>query len=53
MALQAGTGLGAYEVLGLLGAGGVGEVYSARDRRLGRTVAVKLVREGLASLAGG
>jgi len=35
MALPAGTRLGAYEVLSLIGAGGMGEVYLARDTRLG------------------
>src|SRR5919109_4406001 len=39
---QAGTRLGAYEVLGLIGAGGMGEVYRARDLRLGREVAIKV-----------
>lgn len=39
MALTAGTKLGPYEVLGALGAGGMGEVYRARDTRLERTVA--------------
>jgi serine/threonine protein kinase len=43
MALQAGTRLGAYEVLSLLGAGGMGEVYRARDRRLNRDVAIKVL----------
>jgi serine/threonine-protein kinase len=37
--------LGRYELLGLLGAGGIGEVYRAHDNRLGRTVAVKLVTD--------
>ena len=41
MALQAGTRLGPYEVLSLIGAGGMGEVYRARDMRLGREVAIK------------
>ncbi len=41
MALQAGTRLGPYEVLSLIGAGGMGEVYKARDTRLDRKVAMK------------
>jgi eukaryotic-like serine/threonine-protein kinase len=41
--LQAGQRLGPYEVLGPLGAGGMGEVYRARDPRLGRDVAVKVL----------
>src|SRR4029453_1221094 len=43
MALQVGTRLGPYEVLGPIGAGGMGEVYRARDPRLGREVAIKVL----------
>src|SRR5213593_1443147 len=45
MLLEAGTRLGPYEIVGLLGAGGVGEVYKARDTRLDRGVAVKVSAE--------
>src|SRR5262245_19047285 len=41
MTLTAGTSLGAYEISDALGAGGMGEVYRARDVRLDRTVAIK------------
>jgi serine/threonine protein kinase len=49
MALQAGSRLGPYEVLSLIGAGGTGEVYQARDTRLDRKVAVKVLAPELAS----
>ena len=49
MALSNGTRLGPYEILGPLGAGGMGEVYRARDTRLDRSVAVKILPEHLAS----
>ncbi|HQQ77709.1 MAG TPA: serine/threonine-protein kinase, partial [Thermoanaerobaculia bacterium] len=45
MTLEAGIRLGPYEVLSPLGAGGMGEVYRARDPRLGRDVAVKVLPE--------
>jgi Tol biopolymer transport system component len=51
MNLAPGTRLGPYEVLSPLGAGGMGEVYRARDTRLGRDVAVKVLPQHLSSNA--
>src|SRR5215468_66278 len=49
MTLAAGTKLGPYEIQGPLGAGGMGEVYKARDTRLERTVAVKVLPKHLSA----
>jgi serine/threonine-protein kinase len=49
MALSPGTRLGPYEVLAKIGEGGMGEVYRARDKRLDRDVAIKVLPESLAS----
>ena len=43
MTLSAGTRLGPYEVLSPIGAGGMGEVYRAKDTKLGREVALKVL----------
>jgi predicted ATPase/serine/threonine protein kinase len=49
MALTPGTKLGPYEIIGPLGAGGMGEVYRARDARLDRSVAIKILPAALST----
>src|SRR6266699_2489150 len=49
MSLSAGARLGPFEILSPLGAGGMGEVYKARDTRLERTVAIKVLPQHLSS----
>jgi serine/threonine protein kinase len=49
MAMQPGTRLGPYEILGAIGAGGMGEVYRAKDTRLDRTVAIKVLPSHLSA----
>ena len=49
MALSTGTRLGPYEILAAIGAGGMGEVYRARDTRLHRTVAIKVLASPLSA----
>src|SRR2546427_6193903 len=49
MTLSSGTKLGPYEIQSPLGAGGMGEVYRARDKRLDREVAIKVLPAGLSS----
>jgi serine/threonine protein kinase len=49
MTLSAGVRLGPYEILSPLGAGGMGEVYRARDGKLDREVAIKVLPEAFAA----
>jgi Tol biopolymer transport system component len=49
MPLSAGSRLGSYEILALIGAGGMGEVYRARDSKLNREVAIKVLPEAFAN----
>src|SRR5689334_4176970 len=49
MPLEPGIRLGPYEVVSAIGAGGMGEVYRARDSRLGRDVAIKVLPESFAN----
>ena len=48
MALTLGTRLGPYEIVAAIGAGGMGEVYRARDVKLGRDIALKVLPDSFA-----
>ena len=50
VSLTPGDRLGPYEIVAMLGSGGMGEVYRARDTRLNRVVAVKAMHESFAQL---
>ena len=50
MPLGPGTRLGSYEILSAIGAGGRGEVYRARDTKLGRDVALKVIPDAVVAL---
>jgi serine/threonine protein kinase len=52
MSLAPGTRLGPYEIVAHLGTGGMGEVYRARDAKLGRDVAIKVLPERFATESG-
>ena len=52
MRFASGARLGAFEILASLGAGGMGEVYRARDTRLDRTVAIKLLSTEILNATG-
>ena len=49
MSLQAGARVGPYEIVALIGSGGMGEVYRARDPRLGRYVAIEVLPVSVSS----
>jgi len=53
MSTLSGTRLGPYDIISALGAGGMGEVYRARDSRLDRDVAIKICRRPLPAMATG
>ena len=49
MPLDVGTNLGTYTIQAAIGTGGMGEVYRAKDTKLGREVAIKVLHEGVAA----